>query len=178
MRYWVVGEFGSGAEAKRALEALRERGCAADSLDAFSPYPVEGLEEALGLKPSPLRGLALLAGLTGAALAYGVQWWSNAVDWPLNVGNRPPHSWPAFIPITFETMVLFSSLTLFVGLMVLFRFPRPHHPLFELESFRTATTHGFWVSITTRERARTEALLGHLRELSARTTAVVVEEAA
>ena len=177
MRYWVVGEFGSGAEAKRALAALRERGCAADSLDAFSPYPVEGLDEVLGLKPSPLRAFALLAGLSGAVLAYGVQWWTNAVDWPLNVGNRPPHSWPAFIPITFETTVLFAALTLFFGLMVLFRFPRPHHPLFELESFRSASTGGFWVSVTTREHARTEVLLGHLRELSARTTAVVEEAA-
>jgi hypothetical protein len=177
MRYWVVGEFGSGAEVKRALERLRELGYAKDTLDAFSPYPVEGLDKVLELKPSPLRGFAFVAGLSGAALAYAVQWFCNAWDWPLNVGNRPPHAGPAFVPITFETMVLFASLTIFFGLMWLFRFPRPHHPLFELESFRSASTGGFWVSITTEKRAETEPLLRHLSELKARTTSVVEEEA-
>ena len=176
MRYWVVGEFGSGDEAKKALKRLRELGYAKETLDAFSPYPVEGIAEVLELKPSPVRGLALLAGLSGAALAYLVQWWTNAVDYPLNVGNRPPHSWPAFVPITFETMVLFASLTIFFALMFLYRFPRPHHPLFELESFRTASTGGFWVSVTTEKQAETGPLLGHLRELKARTTSVVEEE--
>jgi Protein of unknown function (DUF3341) len=175
MRYWVVGEFGSGAEAKKALGRLRELGHAKEKLDAFSPYPVEGMDEVLGLKPSPLRGFAFVAGLSGAALGYAVQWWTNAVDWPLNVGNRPPHAGPAFVPITFETMVLFAALTIFFGLMWMFRFPRPHHPLFELETFRTASTDGFWVSITTERREETEALLAALRELKARNTSVVEE---
>lgn len=176
MRYWVVGEFSSGDEAKKALRRLRELGYAKDALDAFSPYPVEGLEEVLELKPSPVRGLALMAGLGGAAFAYLVQWWTNAVDYPLNVGNRPPHAGPAFVPITFETMVLSASLTIFLGLMWLFRFPRPHHPLFELESFRTASTGGFWVSVTTERREETEPVLRHLRELEAKKTSVVEEE--
>lgn len=176
MRYWVVGEFSSGDEVKKALKRLRELGYAKETLDAFSPYPVEGLDEVLGLKPSPLRGFAFVAGLSGAAFAYLVQWWTNAVDYPLNVGNRPTHAGPAFIPITFEMMVLFAALTIFFGLMFIYRFPRPHHPLFELESFRTASTGGFWVSITTEKREETEPVLGHLRELKARTTSVVEEE--
>ncbi|AKI98764.1 quinol:cytochrome c oxidoreductase membrane protein [Archangium gephyra] len=176
MRYWVVGEFGSGEEVKAALRRLGELGYAKETLDAFSPYPVEGIEEVLELKPSPLRAWAFVAGLTGAAGAYALQWWTNAVDYPLNVGNRPPHSGPAFVPITFETMVLFAALTLFFGLMWLFRFPRPHHPLFELESFRTASTGGFWVSVTTKRREEAEPVLGHLRELAARNTAVVEEK--
>ncbi|HYO59299.1 DUF3341 domain-containing protein [Archangium sp.] len=176
MRYWVVGEFGSGDEVKKALRRLRELGYAKETLDAFSPYPVEGLEEVLELKPSPLRGFAFVAGLMGAAFGYGVQWWTNAVDWPLNVGNRPPHAGPAFVPITFEMMVLFAALTLFLGLMWLYRFPRPHHPLFELESFRTASTGGFWVSVTTERREETEPVLRHLRGLAARNTSVVEEK--
>ncbi len=176
MRYWVVGEFGSGDEAKKALRRLRELGYAKDALDAFSPYPVEGIDEVLELPPSPLRGFAFVAGLGGAAAGYALQWWTNAVDYPLNVGNRPLHSGPAFIPITFELMVLSAALTLFFGLMWLFRFPRPHHPLFELESFRTASTGGFWVSVTTTRREETGPVLGHLRELAARTTSVVEEK--
>ncbi|MFY0562271.1 DUF3341 domain-containing protein [Archangium lansingense] len=176
MRYWVVGEFGSGDEAKKALRRLGELGYAKETLDAFSPYPVEGIEEVLELKPSPLRGFALVAGLTGAAFAYWLQWWTSAVDAPLNVGNRPPHAGPAFVPITFESMVLFAALSLFFGLMWLFRFPRPHHPLFELESFRTASTGSFWVSVTTKQREEAEPVLRHLRELAARNTAVVEEK--
>ncbi len=140
------------------------------------PYPVEGIEQVLELPPSPIRGFAFVAGLTGAAVGYGVQWWTNAWDWPLNVGNRPPHAGAAFVPITFETMVLFASLTLFFGLMWLFRFPRPHHPLFELESFRTASTGGFWVSVTTAKREEAEVLLRHLGELAAKKTSVVEEK--
>lgn len=176
MRYWVVGEFGSGKEVKQALRRLRELGYAKETLDAFSPYPVEGLDEVLELKPSPIRGFAFVAGLTGAGLAYGAQWWMNAWDWPLNVGNRPPHAGPAFIPITFELMVLFAALTIFFGLMWLYRFPRPHHPLFELESFRSVSTGGFWVSVTTERREETEPVLRHLRELEARNASVVEEK--
>jgi hypothetical protein len=176
MRYWVVGELGSGDEVKRALRRLRELGYAKETLDVFSPYPVEGIDEVLELPPSPIRGYAFVAGLTGAAVGYGVQWWCNAWDWPLNVGNRPPHAGAAFVPITFETMVLFASLTLFFSLMWLFRFPRPHHPLFELESFRTASTGGFWVSVSTEKREDTDTLLRHLRELAAKKTAVVEEK--
>jgi hypothetical protein len=177
MRYWVVGELGSGREVLGALRRLRELGYAKETLDVFSPYPVEGIEKVLELPPSPIRGFAFVAGLTGAAVGYGVQWWCNAWDWPLNVGNRPPHAGAAFVPITFETMVLFASLTLFFSLMWLFRFPRPHHPLFELESFRTASTGGFWVSVTTEKREETEVLLRHLRELSVKKTSVVEEKA-
>jgi hypothetical protein len=177
MRYWVVGEFGSGGEVLKALRRLRELGYARERLDAFSPYPVEGIAEVLELQPSGLRGAALVAGVGGAAFGYGVQWYTNAFDSPINAGNRPPHAAPAFLPITFEMMVLFAALTLFFGLMWLYRFPRPHHPLFELESFRSASTGGFWVSITTEKKAEVEPLLEHLRALEARNTAAVEEEA-
>lgn len=176
MRYWVVGEFSSGSEALEALRRLLEKGCAKERLDAYSPYPIEGVDKVLGLPPSGLRGAALLAGLGGATLGYAVQWYTNAVDYPLNVGGRPPHAVPAFVPITFEMMVLFAAAALFFGLMYLSRFPRPHHPLFELERFRSASTGAFWVSITTEEKKETEALLEHLRELEARTALVVEEE--
>ena len=176
MRYWVVGEFSSGGEARQALRRLRELGYAKETLDAFSPYPVEGIDEVLELPPSRIRGFAFVAGLSGAALGYAVQWYTSAVDYPLNVGNRPPHAGPAFVPITFEMMVLFAALTIFFGLMWLYRFPRPHHPLFELESFRTASTGGFWVSVTTEKREETEPLLRHLRELAARNASVVEEK--
>lgn len=176
MRYWVVGEFSTGDEALEALRKLREKGCERERLDAYSPYPIEGVDKVLGLPPSGIRGAAFIAGLSGAALGYAVQWYTNAIDYPLNVGGRPPHAPPAFVPITFEMMVLFAALTIFFGLMYLFRFPRPHHPLFELESFRSASTGAFWISITTEKKEETESLLGHLRELEAKKALMVEEE--
>jgi len=176
MRWWVVGEFSSGEAALEALRRLRERGLAPERLDAYSSYPLEGADEVLGLKPSGIRPVAFVAGLTGAAGGFWVQWYLNARNWPLNVGGRPPDSAPAFLPITFELMVLVAGLTIFFSLMYLYRFPRPHHPLFELESFRSASAGGYWVSITTDDEEETERLLEHLRGLEAGNTAVVPEE--
>src|SRR5581483_5255869 len=100
-------------------------------LDACTPYPVEGLAEALGLRrPRPVALAALLGGLAGAAGGYALQAYVMAVDYPLNVGGRPLHSWPAFVPVTFELMVLAASLSATVALFVGNRLPQPHHPLF------------------------------------------------
>lgn len=140
---------------------------------------MEGLEEALGLKPSsPVPLLALAAGLGGAAFAYVTQWFTNAIDYPINVANRPLHSAPTHIPITFELGVLSASLAIFGGLMVLFGFPRVTHPVFHVESFRNASVDGFWVSVTVdgeREEARRAETA--LRTAGAKWVSVVEEAA-
>jgi hypothetical protein len=171
-RLFVLGEFATGGEMVAAARRLRLAGF--DSLDTHSPYPVHGYEEALALPRSPVALYTLIGGLTGVALAYLMMWWCNAVDYPLNVGGRPSHSPPTFVPICFELGVLFGALSAFIGLWALCRLPRPHHPVFELEAFRSATVDRYWVSVATDERDRAIGLL----EQAGAERVSVVEEAA
>jgi hypothetical protein len=144
MRSYVVAEFAAEAPLLAAARALRAEGQA--EVDLHSPVPLHGSDEALGLKKSIVPRLALVAGLTGAASGYLLQWYTVGVAWPINVGGRPPHSAPAFIPITFELGVLLAALTIFFGLFVLWGLPRLHHPVFEVEAFRSASVDGLWLS--------------------------------
>ena len=173
MTSFVLGEFGEEKALLDAARALRAKGIG--TLDLHSPYPVHGADEALGLRRSTVPIVALVAGVTGAVSGYVLQWWTVGIDWPLNVGNRPPHSPPAFIPVTFETGVLVASIAIVIGLIVLSGLPRLHHPVFEVESFRTASLDGLWLSAAV---GRTEAdeVAGDLRRLGARTVSIVPEE--
>jgi len=119
--------------------------------------------------------VALAAGVTGAVSGYLLQWYTVGYLWPLNVGNRPPHSPPAFIPVTFELGVLFASLAIFIGLLGgYFGFPRVHHPVFEVEAFRSASIDGLWLSAEV-DGADAEALAAELERLGARNVSIVPE---
>ncbi len=171
----VLGEFGDDKALLAAARALRARGGA--TLDLHSPYPIHGAEEALGLRRSTVPLVTLVAGVTGAVSGYLLQWYTVAFDWPLNVGGRPPHSAPAFVPVTFELGVLFASLTIFVGLLAAyFGFPRLHHPVFEVEAFRSATIDGLWLSAQLPDGGDAEPLAAELRRLGARQVSVVQGE--
>lgn len=173
MSDWVLGEFAAEHELLQAARELTKHGRA---VETHSPFPLEGAFEAVGLRRSRLPYLALVFGLGGAAAAYLIQWFCNAVDWPLNVGGRPPHSAPAFIPITFETGVLISAFAIFFGLWLLLGLPRPYHPVFESEGFRTASTDGFWLSVEADEPSSGVQLAERLRALGARQVSVVSEQ--
>lgn len=174
MTSWVLGEFAEEAALLDAARVLRAKGVG--SLDLHSPYPLHGAEEALGLRKSTVPLVALVAGVTGAVSGYVLQWWTVGVDWPLNVGNRPPHSPPAFIPVTFELGVLFASLAIFFGLLfAYFRFPRVHHPVFEVEAFRSASIDGLWLSAAV-GRTEADTVAADLRRLGARSVSIVPEE--
>lgn len=172
--HWVLGEFASSEALVVALKDLRARGFA--RLDAHTPFPVEETFEALGLKRSRLPLLTLVAGVGGAVLAYVTQWFTNAVDYPLDVGGRPLHSAPTSLPIAFELGVLSASLMVFGALMVMFGFPHVTHPVFDVESFRSASVDGFWASVAV-EAEDAPAVEAALRELGARHVSVVVEGA-
>ncbi len=145
-RWGVLAEF-DGEQALVAA-ARRTRAAGHRRLDACTPYPVEGLAEALGLRrPRPVALAALLGGLAGAAGGYALQAYVMAVDYPLNVGGRPLHSWPAFVPVTFELMVLAASLSATVALFVGNRLPQPHHPLFGAPGFERASQGGFFLAV-------------------------------
>jgi hypothetical protein len=141
---YVLAEFRDEALLLAAARTLRERG--RRGLDICSPYPLHGADEALGLRRSPVPLIALVAGVSGAVGGFLMQWWMNAVSFPLNVGNRGPFSPPANIPITFECGVLLASLAIVLGLFALCGFPRTYHPLFEVEAFRTASVDGLWLA--------------------------------
>jgi hypothetical protein len=173
---YVLGEFEDDRALLAAARALRAQGRA--SLDLHTPYPIHGAEEALGLRRSTVPIVTLVAGITGALTGYLLQWYTVGFDWPLNVGNRPPHSPPAFIPVTFELGVLFAALSIFFGLLfAYFRFPRLYHPVFEVEAFRNASIDGMWLSAEVPD-PECDAVAGVLRQLGASNVAVVTGEVA
>jgi hypothetical protein len=151
MQKGLLAEFATPEDMLRAIEGLTRLGYR--ELDTFSPYPLHGLERAVGLRRSRLGWIVFPIALAAAAGAYLIQWWCNGIDYPLNVGGRPPHSAPAFIPITFEMTVLAASLAGLVVFFVLARLPRLYSPLFEVEGFERASLDRFWIGIDARDAA-------------------------
>jgi len=144
-RTYVLGLFPTAEALVRGCRQVRANGF--PDVDTHSPYPLPGGDEALGLKRSRVPKVALGGAVTGMVGGMGMMVWMNAVSWPLNVGGRPPLSPLAYVPITFETTVLLTALSIFFGLLVLMRLPQPYHAVFELESFRSAASDGFWLSV-------------------------------
>lgn len=148
------------------LAASRAREEGYRRLDGYSPMPVHGLAEALGARPTRLPLLVLLGGLAGAAGGYAMQVWMNAVDYPLDVGGRPLHSWPAFTIVTFELAILVAALTAVLGMLALNGLPRPHHPVFNVPAFQRASRDRFFLLVESRDPAydpdRTRAFLESL----------------
>src|SRR6266446_1674565 len=142
--YGLVAEFETDAELLRATEKAFERGYR--KMDAYAPFPVEGLAEALG-KRNRIPLLVLLSGIVGGASGYFMQWFASVVSYPINIGGRPLHSWPAFIPITFELTVLGASLTAFFFSLGLNGLPKPYHPMFNLTEFERASQDRFFLCI-------------------------------
>lgn len=127
--------------ARRAYESGYRR------MDAYSPMPVDGLAEAIGFRHNRMPLIVLIGGLCGGTLAYSMMWFSAVIHYPLNIGGRPLHSWPAFIPITFELTVLGAAVTAVLGMLGLNGLPRPHHPLFNVPSFALASRNRFFLCI-------------------------------
>ncbi len=174
MKRFVLGEFGEPAECVEGCRKLRESGVT--GLDAYSPYPLHGIDEALELPRSKVPIVALTGGVLGACGGYAMQWWMNSVNYAINVGNRPPHGFWTNIPITFESGVLISVLSIFFSaIFFFFRLPRTYHPVFESEQFRTATLDRFWVSIETGSQDEVASLEDKLRSTGARRVHSVVE---
>ena len=153
-----IAEFGAPEQLLGAARQLRRDDHIL--LDAFTPFPVAELDDILALKPSNIRWTMLASGVFMAALAYWLQWYSAVVDYPLNVGGRPLHSWPAFIPVTFEMTVLFASIAAVLGMLASNGLPMPYHPVFNVPAFSFASRDRFFLCIEARDRKfrRAEAL--------------------
>ena len=165
--YGVLAEFDS---AQRLLEAARAAYSAGyRAMDAYSPFPVEGLSDAIGFRPRAVPLIAISAGTIGAITGYGMQFLVHAVALPINVGGRPLNSWPAFVPVTFELGVLFTALALFFGLLIMNGHPEPYHPLFNVAEFARASRDRFFLSIEVRDaRFHVDSTRSFLHELGAR----------
>jgi hypothetical protein len=141
----LLAELESPEALLAAARALRSLGYA--RLEAYSPYPVPGLEQALALPRSRIPWLALPLGALGGAVAYAGQYWLNGVLYPLNVGARPRHAAPALVPITFETTVLVAATATVIALFRACGLPRLWHPLFEIEGFERASIDRFFLIV-------------------------------
>jgi hypothetical protein len=141
----LLAEFASPDDLVRAAARIRDAGYT--KWDAHTPFPVHGLDGAMGIRTTRLPYLVLAAGITGTATGLLMQWWMNAIDYPLIISGKPFNSLPADIPVTFELTVLLASLTAFIGMLIANALPRFHHPLFGNGRFRRATTDAFFLAI-------------------------------
>lgn len=170
--YGLTAEF---ASAEQILEAVRaSRGAGYERVEAYTPHPVDGLAEALGLRRSPIPLLTLIGGLLGAATGWFLQWYSAVLDYPLNTGGRPLYSWPAFIPSTIELGILGGCVCAFGGMLWLAGLPRLRHPVFDTPDFERVTRDRFFLCIRSEDPMfhpeRTHAWLMALSPLRVATT--------
>lgn len=143
--YGLMAEFDQPEELVAATRCAFEAGYR--KMDAYTPFPVDGLAEELGSRGTPIPAIVLTGGIIGALGGYFMQWFATVKDYPLNIGGRPLHSWPAYIPITFELTVLIASLSALVGMLALNRLPEPYHPVFNAPGFEHATQDRFFLCI-------------------------------
>jgi hypothetical protein len=143
--YGVMAEFEKPDAVLEATRQARQHGYT--HMDAYSPYPVEGLARELGMRHTGIPFVVLMAGLVGAAVGFFMQWYTMAVDYPFNIGGRPHNSWPVFIPITFEVMVLVAGFSALLGMLLLNGLPRPYHPVFNVPRFTEASQDRFFLCI-------------------------------
>ena len=147
--YGLMAEFDSPsaivAAARRAYEAGYRR------MDAYTPFPIEELGEAIGFRHSALPLVVLIGGILGCLGGYALQYWVSAIAYPINIGGRPLHSWPAFIPATFEMTVLGAALAAFFGMLILNGLPKLYHPIFNAPEFDLASRNRFFLCIESRD---------------------------
>lgn len=143
--YGLLAEFETASGVVAAAKAARKKGFR--KLDAFSPFPVEELIHALGHDRSRLPLIVLVGGVLGAVTGYGLQYWVSAIAYPMNVAGRPLHSWPLFIPVTFEMTILFAAIAAVLGMLAINGLPQPYHPVFNAPRFELASTDRYFLCI-------------------------------
>lgn len=147
--FGIMAEFDSADRLVEAARAAHEAGYR--RMDAFSPFPIEDLAHALGMHGTRLPWIVLLGGIVGAATGFLLQDYGNAINYPYNVGGRPLHSWPAFVPVTFELTILCAAFAAVFGMLILNGLPRPYHPVFNAERFALASRDRFFLCIEARD---------------------------
>lgn len=165
--YGLIAEFDDPQNVLRAARQSYQQGYR--RMEAYSPFPVEGLSEAVGFHRTWLPAIVLGAGITGCLGGFGLQYWISKISYPLNVGGRPLNSWPSFIPVTFELTILFAALATVIGMLALNGLPMPYHPVFNTPRFALASQDRFFLAIEAADpifsREATRAFLENLGAL-------------
>ena len=143
--FGLAAEFDSPEATLEATRTIASLGFS--RVEAYTPFPIEGLAESLGMKRTYMARIMLVAATVGGLSGFGMQWFANVVQYRWNAGGRPPNSWPMFIPITFECAILFAAVTGVVAMFLLNRLPQPYHPMFHLERFARASRDRFFICI-------------------------------
>jgi hypothetical protein len=170
--YGVMAEFADPSALVAAAHRVHEEGYR--RVDGYTPYPIEELHEALHIHDTRLTKLVLAGGIAGCLGGYGLQYWVSAMAYPVIVAGRPFHSWPAFIPVTFETTILAAALTAVFGMLALNGLPQPFHPVFNVPRFVQASRNRFFLCIEARDpKFDAYVTLEFLRSLGAREVTIV-----
>lgn len=149
MTYGLIAEFDDPTSLVAATH--RAYGDGYRCMDAYSPFPIEELHEALGTHHTRLPLIVLIGGIIGCIGGYALQYWAATIAYPINIGGKPLHSWPAFIPITFECTILAAALSAVFGMLALNGLPQPHHPVFNVPRFALASRNRFFLCIEARD---------------------------
>ncbi|HEY0404283.1 MAG TPA: DUF3341 domain-containing protein [Pyrinomonadaceae bacterium] len=147
--YGLMAEFDNPTDLVAAAREAYEAGYR--KINGYSPFPIEELQEAIGFHKTGMPLIVLIGGVIGAVLGYGMQYYLAVIDYPLNVGGRPFHSWPSFVPITFEMTVLCAGLAAVFGMLALNGLPQPYHPVFNAPNFEMASRDRFFLAIEAKD---------------------------
>ncbi|HSL24105.1 MAG TPA: DUF3341 domain-containing protein [Vicinamibacterales bacterium] len=168
--YGLLAEFESPQALVTAAAKTRDAGFR--RIDAFSPFPIEELSEAIGFRDRRLPLFVLIGGLCGMVGGLGLEYWVSAMAYPMNVGGRPYASWPSFVPVAFETTILLAAFSAVIGMLVLNGLPMPYHPVFNAPRFSAASRDRFFLLVEAADpkfdRVQTKEFLGglHAREVT------------
>ena len=172
--YGLMAEFDDPNGLVLAAQRARREGYRC--MDAYSPFPIEELHEALGMARSRLPLVVLIGGLAGGIGGFALQYWVSAIENPWNIGGRPLFSWPAFIPITFECTILVAALSAVLGMLGLNGLPMPYHPVFNVSRFALASRNRFFLCIESKDvRFDLEKTRAFLHTLGPREVSIVAD---
>jgi hypothetical protein len=165
--YGLMAEFDNPTDLVEAARRTYDAGYR--RINGYSPYPIEELADAIGFHKTRLPIIVLIGGILGGLGGYFMMYYMEVIDYPINVGGRPFHSWPAFMPITFETTVLCAALAAVFGMLALNKLPQPYHPVFNSERFALATRDRFFLVIEARDpKFDYEKTLAFMKTLNAK----------
>lgn len=163
--YGLMAEFDNADALLKAAQRTYDEGYR--RMDAYSPFPIHGLAQAVGYRHRILPWLVLAGGILGGVAGFSLQYWVSVIELPLNIGGRPLNSWPSFIPVTFECTILGAALTAVLGMLALNGLPKPYHPVFNAERFRLASSSRFFLCIEAADRKfEQSAVTAYLKSLS------------